>query len=86
MFVSTGDSKKEYKVIDVICTMECYVKVVFCKRPTIDKMFDDIKEKLMQKAAHLKGDAVLNLKIEYIPIGDQGDAKVLGYGTVVRFL
>lgn len=86
MFISTGDSKKEYEVIDVVCVVEYYAKMVFCKSPAIDKMFDEIKERMKQQAIYLCADAVLNYKFEYVPFGTEGDAKVFAYGTAVRFL
>lgn len=89
MFISTGDIKQNYAIIDTIFAMDSH-KEGFFSNADPNKAFDGVKAQLAQKCAALGGDAIINCEFEYRNAVSDGlmskkqVIEIFAYGTAVK--
>lgn len=89
--ISTGDTKRNYEIIDVVFAMDSFSPGMFSSDDP-NKAFQGVRKQLVSKCVSLKGDAVIHCHFDYRP--SQGDGvmskkqvfELFAYGTVVKFV
>lgn len=88
--VTTGDSKKEYEIIDTIFAIDSH-KEGFLSSIDPNKAFQGVKKQLIEQCKNSGGDAVICCQFEYRNaladgfVGKKQVIEIFAYGTVVKF-